>query len=326
MKKGLLGLFSLAIGGVIALSSCGNNSTKAQIVSTCFAGYDFSKAVAKDLKSSSMLLNPGEELHDYSPSVGDIEKIISSEVFVYIGGESDAEWVEKQILPEIDKTKTKVISMMDVVKSKGVTYEEENPTSAVESEEHEHAEGEEEEEELDEHVWNSIANAKLITTAICDALCEIDSNNKDTYTKNMTSYVESLTKLDTDIKSVVSTSSKKMLVFADRFPLLYFVKEYGLSYDAAFKGCETAHEANPVTIEGLTNTVKENNLKVVFVIELSESNIADTVITNCKNDGITVEKMVFYTMHNVSKDDYQAGKTYVDFMNQNIESLKVALN
>ena len=30
-------------------------------------------------------------------------------------------------------------------------------------------------------------------------------------------------------------------------------------------------------------------------------------------------------MHNLSKDDYEAGKTYVDFMNLNIESLRKAL-
>ena len=311
MKKFTLLLTLLFI---FILSACGN-AKKASIVSTSFAGYDFGKAVAGDLKTSSMLLAPGEELHDYSPSVSDIEKIISAEVFIYIGGESDEQWVERQILPEIDENKTKVINMMDVVKNGGYTYNEEEPASSFS----------EEEEELDEHVWNSITNAKKIVSAICDVLVEIDSANGAKYKENKTSYINKLDKVDSDIKAIVNSSNNKKLVFADRFPLLYFVKEYNLEYDAAFKGCETAKEANPKTIESLINVIKENNIKVLFVIELSESNIADTIINTCKKDSIELEKRVFYTMHNLSKDDYEAGKTYVDFMNLNIESLRKAL-
>ena len=320
MKKGILFIFSLFLSVcMFSLASC--SSKKTNIVSTCFAGYDFSKQIAGDLKTSSMLLNPGEELHDYSPSVGDIEKIINSEIFIYIGGESDEVWVEKQILPEINNEKTVVINMMDVVKSSGKTYVEENPESGVEEEE-----AEEEEEELDEHVWNSITNAKIISEAIYNALIKIDSANKDKYLNNKNSFIEKLDNTDKAIKDVINNSNNDLIIFADRFPLLYFVKEYNLRYDAAFKGCESAKEANPLTIEKLTKKVIDNNIKVLFVIELSESNIANTIITNCKNDGLNVEKRVFYTMHNVSKDDYAKGTTYIDFMNMNIESLRVALN
>lgn len=318
MKKRLLVLFLILIGGLFSLSSCGNNK-KTDIVSTCYAGYDLAKSVAKDKMTSSMLLNPGEELHDYSPSVSDIERIINSKLFIYIGGESDEVWVEKQILPEIDESKTKVINMMDVVKNGGNTYAEEEPEAAESSEE------DEEETELDEHVWNSIINQKLIINEICNVLISIDKENENSYISNKNEYIKQIDEIDLSIKDIVSNSSKKLLVFADRFPLLYFVKEYNLAYDAAFKGCESAKEANPKTIEALTNKVKNNNLNVIFVIELSESNIADTIVNNCKKDGHDVKKMVFYTMHNVSKEDYNKGLTIIDFMKINLESLKEAL-
>ena len=320
MKKILFFIFSLIISlGIFSLASCGNKKTN--IVSTSYAGYDLAKSVAGDLKTSSMLLKPGEELHDYSPSVGDIEKIINSEIFIYIGGESDEVWVEKQILPEINKEKTKVINMVELVKNSGKVYDEELPESGVAEE----AEEGEEEHELDEHVWNSITNAKLIVNEISKLLCEIDSNNQKTYKDNCNNTISKLDEIDNKIKNVISEGNKNLLIFADRFPLLYFVKEYNLTYDAAFKGCETAKEANPRTIEKLTKKIIDNNIKVLFVIELSESNIASTIITNCKNEGHDVTKRVFYTMHNVSKDDYNNGITYIDFMNKNIESLKEAL-
>ena len=304
---------------MLTLASCGNKKTN--IVSTCYAGYDLARNISGDKKTSSMLLNPGEELHDYSPSVGDIERIISSEIFIYIGGESDSEWVEKDILPEIDKNKTTVINMMDVVKNGGYTYDEENPESAEETEE----EGEEE-EEYDEHVWNSITNAKLISSSIYEALISLDNDNKDYYKENYDKLINDLDEVDNDIKDVISNSSKNLLIFADRFPLLYFVKEYGLEYDAAFKGCESSKEANPKTINSLSNKIKNNNIKVIFIIELSESKIADTIIKELKNDNYEVSKRTFYTMHNVSKNDYKNKKSYIDFMKDNIESLRIALS
>jgi len=319
MKKIIISLF-IFICGLFILSSC-NKNDDTKIISTSYAGYDFARGVAKDNKKCGMLLNPGEELHDYSPSINDIERIINSEIFIYIGGESDSIWVEKQILPEIDKSKTKVISMMDVISKKGNVYDEENPESSISSESED-----EEEEELDEHVWNSITNAKLIVEAVYEALIEIDEVNMASYLYNKDVYIDSLNKVDTKIKDTISSAKKDLLIFADRFPLLYFVKEYNLKYDAAFKGCETAHEANPKTIEALTKKVIENDINVVFVIELSESNIADTVIKTCKNDGKDVKKLVFYTMHNISKEDYANGLTYIDFMNKNVESLSEALN
>ena len=152
MKKIIL-FVSIIFISLISLASC-KKSKEYDIISTSFAGYDFARGVIKDKYSTGMLLKPGEELHDYSPSVSDIENIINSKIFIYIGGESDSEWVENDILPEINKKKTIVINMMDVVKNNGNLYNEEDPN------------GEDDDEELDEHIWNSITNAKLIVEEI----------------------------------------------------------------------------------------------------------------------------------------------------------------
>ena len=136
----------------------------------------------------------------------------------------------------------------------------------------------------------------------------------------------SLTNTIPNVKTMINGTNKKLVIFADRFPLLYFVKEYNLEYDAAFKGCDTSKEANPKTIEKLTKKVIDNDIKIIFTIELSEANIASVIIDNCKKEGKNVLNKTFYTMHNVSKDDYKNGLTYIDYMNMNYEVLKDALN
>ncbi|MCR5112766.1 MAG: metal ABC transporter substrate-binding protein [Acholeplasmatales bacterium] len=331
-KKLLLGgACALGLLSTASLTSC--SSKEADIISTCFAGYDFARAVKgenEDL-SLSMLLNPGSDLHDYDPSATDIKAILNAKVFIYIGGESDAEWVESDILPKIDTEKTQVVNMFDVI-GEAALYEEEDPESA-EEEEHHHDEDEtasgedhdheEEETEYDEHVWTSLSNAKVIVSAIKDAVCKADADNTDTYTANATAYINDLNEIDTNIQSTIDSSAKKMLIFADRFPLLYFMKEYGLSYDAALGGCSSSTEVSSNVIAKLKAKIEENDVNYIFTIELSTKQIAETLKSEVNN---SVEILTFYTMHNVSKDDFKNGVTYVDMMEKNIEALSLALN
>ena len=39
-----------------------------------------------------------------------------------------------------------------------------------------------------------------------------------------------------------------MIIFADRFPLLYFARAYGLEYYAAFPGCADDAEPSAATV------------------------------------------------------------------------------
>ena len=100
---------------ILLLTGCNSvKNTKPKIVSTIFVGYDFAKEITKDLDVKvELLLAPGSELHTYEPSPKDIATIIDSDVFIYVGGESDS-WVD-DILSDIDKDKTKVVKMMDYV-------------------------------------------------------------------------------------------------------------------------------------------------------------------------------------------------------------------
>ena len=193
---------------------------------------------------------------------------------------------------------------------------EENPESADSDDE--------DEDEYDEHIWTSISNEKILVEEITNKIISIDEDNKSYYENNRDSFINQLDEIDLKIKELIPY--KKLLIFADRFPLIYFVKEYGFEYDAAFKGCDASKDASFTTIEKLTNKVINNHISVIFNIELSESNVSKTIINNCKEKGINVELKTFYTMHNVSKDDFKKGLTYSDFMNKNIENLKAAFN
>lgn len=345
LMRHILPAFLSAVIAVSMLAGCGNTGSagtasssssssedkdkekdKIKVVATIFPEYDFLRQIGGDRIDLKMLLKPGAESHSYEPTPQDIKDVAAADMFVYVGGDSDA-WIGS-IMDSVDKDKLRIVTLMDCVSLvpeetvEGMTPEkEEAETEESETGESETEASETEEIEYDEHVWTSPANAMLIVQKLCDNLSEVDPANKDYYASNTASYIEKLKKLDSDFKDVVNSSKRKEIVVGDRFPFRYFVDEYGLTYYAAFPGCSSDTEANAQTIAFLTKKVKDDKIPVVFHIELSNEKVCNSI---CEATGAKSE--LLNAVHNVSKDDFDKGITYIDLMEHNVSVLKEALN
>lgn len=294
----------------VLLTGCNKVSEEKRIsiISTSFPGYDFARAITKDSDNVSlkMLLKPGSEMHDYEPTPQDIINIRNSDIFIYVGGESDA-WID-DIINDINPNRTKIIKLMDFVNLK---LEEDVEGMEIEDSE----------KNYDEHVWTSPLNAIKIVNSLKDEIISIDESSKALYNQNALNYTNELEKIDTEISTIVMHAKRKELVFADRFPFRYLTDEYGLTYYAAFPGCSDQTEASAKTIAFLINKVKEENIPVVFQIELSNGNIAKTIAEETK-----VKVLVLNSAHNITEKDFKSGRTYVDIMKENTKYLREALN
>jgi len=312
MKK-IIYVLSFVFISLLILSGCASKKETAKytIISTSFPGYDFARAITKDSKDFEvkMLLKPGSEMHSYEPTPQDIINISNADIFIYVGGDSD-NWIE-DVLKDINTDKTKIIKLMDLVD----VVEEEHVEGMEEDKE------EEEEVEYDEHVWTSPINAIAIINKLKEEIIKVDNDNKSLYEDNSNNYTNELSNIDNEIRSLVKNAKRKEIIFGDRFPIRYFVEEYGLSYYAAFPGCSEQTEASAKTITFLINKVKKDNIPVIFHIELSNGNIAKTIA-----DETGAKVLEFKTAHNISQDDFDKGITYVDIMKSNIEVLKEAIN
>jgi zinc transport system substrate-binding protein len=286
-----------------------SDDAKINVVATIFPPYDFARAIAWDKANITMLLPPASESHSFEPTPQDIIKIQNCDLFIYVGGESD-EWVN-DVLASMDTSKMKIVTLMDCVE----VVEE----VVVEGMEDEEESGEE--IEYDEHVWTSPRNAKLIVQKISDALCDIDAGNANTYKANTAAYLSDLDELDAEFRAVTDNAARKTIIFGDRFPFRYFADAYGLEYYAAFPGCSTETEASAATVAFLIDKVKAEKIPVVFHIELGNTKMADAI---AEQTGAKVLEL--HAAHNISKDDFRDGKTYIDIMKDNVEALKEALN
>lgn len=173
---------------------------------------------------------------------------------------------------------------------------------------------------IDEHIWTSPVNAKAMALVIAQTLEEADPENKETYQANVENYSKQLDELDSSFKDVVKNAKRKTIMVADRFPFRYLADRYGLTYFAAFPGCATECDASPATVAFLINKMKDEKIPVVFHIEFSNEKMADTI---AEETGAT--KKLLHSTHNVTKEDFDNGITYLDLMKQNVETLKEAL-
>lgn len=355
------GLFS-ACGktaeGRVKSGSAAAEDGRLSIVCTNFPEYDFARAIAGDEADITMLLKPGAESHTFEPTPDQMITIQNSDLFVYVGGDSD-EWVE-DILASMDSTKLTTFKLMDKVdtveeelvegmepedeeegdsesvksESAGVNAEvdseavksgsvgEEADAEKVTSGSSADSEKDEEEEgpEMDEHVWTSPKNAEKLVDAMAESLGELDEDHRELFRKNADAYIKEIEQVDAEIREVVDNGKRKEIIVADRFPFRYFCDEFGLTYYAAFPGCSTDTQPSAKTVAFLTDKVSEDNIPVVFHIELSNGQMAEAI------SGDTGAKVCeLNAVHNVSDKDFKAGETYVSLMRRNVDVLKEAL-
>ena len=315
-----------------AAESNSEETKKLSIVTTIFPAYDWVKQVVGDNKNVeiSFLIDKGVDLHSYQASAADIAKITDSDLFVYVGGESD-DWAEDIIK---ENPNLKYINMVDSIGEaalaeelvEGMQDEEEHDHEgeehAHEEGEHAHEEGEHEdgEEEIDEHVWLSIKNAETIVSAIEAKLTEIDPDNKAEYEKNANDYLAKLDELDKEYKDTLSSIQNKTIIVGDRFPFRYLVNEYGINYYAAFKGCDAGSEASFETVKFLANKMDELNMTDIFIIDGSKGDLAKTIVDNTKDKNAKV--LVLDSMQSTKSSD---NASYLDIMKKNLEVLKEVL-
>lgn len=306
MKK-LLALLLAAVT-VLSLCSCsmqsktmGRTEGKLNIVATIFPYYDFTKNIIGDRAQLKLLLTPGTEPHDFEPSPSDIIDINNADIFIYTGGESD-EWAES-VIEDLDPS-VKVLKLIDCVTA---YFEEETDKSQG--------------DEYDEHIWTSPENAILITEAISREIQSLDFSNAKYFNSNTEEYISRLTALDNRFRQITANSKRNKIVFGDRFPVLYMVKEYNLDYECAFPGCSSETEPGVTTVKRLINTVRDGDIPVVFYLDFSNQAVAKLL---CEDSD--AKPMLYHSCHNVTADEFNSGVSYISLMEENAAALKEALN
>jgi len=330
-----------------------------KIVTSLFPYYDMARAVIGDVKGIDlkMTVTPGQDSHSFEPTPSDVIQMENADVLIYNGGSLET-WIDT-LLDSLNNKNQIQMKMMDyvdvlneeIVEGMDTRFEEhdhdehshkednhnkENHKEDSHSEENHkednHSEdssndsefhnedSEEEHEETDEHIWTSPVNEIIMTEKICETLSKALPEEKENFQKNAENYISQLKELDNEFRTIVENAKINEIIFADKFPLQYFAKEYGLKYYAAFPGCGSDMEPSAKTIGFLVDKIKEDNIKAVFYLELSSHIVADAIETDTG-----AKPLQFNSCHNITQKQFDSGVTYVDLMKENVNNLKIAL-
>lgn len=327
-------------------NSDNSDSQKLQVVATIFPEYDWVKEILGDQADNvdlTLLLGNGTDMHSFQPTMADILKVSTCDVFIYVGGESDA-WVA-DVLKGAGNPDRKAVNLMEVL---GDQVKEEEVVEGMQDEDgHTHVDdhdnnadsdkdlagndashdsdshAHDDDLEYDEHVWLSLKNASLFCDTIASTLADVDPEHAQLYQQNAAAYEEKLAALDQEYQTTVDDSQSQTLLFADRFPFRYLTDDYNLTYYAAFTGCSAETDASFETITFLAGKLDELKLPVVLTIENSDQKVAKAVIenTNTKDQKI----LTLNSMQSVTTQDVEEGTTYLSIMENNLQILKEAL-
>ena len=309
-----------------------------------------------DLK---MIVTPGQDSHSFEPTPSDVIQMENADVLIYNGGSLET-WIDTLLdsLNNKNQIQMKMMDYVDVLNEEVVegmdtrfdshdehshsedshnhkehshsedSYNQEEGSHSEDSlkhEEHSHDSEvsdheEESHNETDEHIWTSPVNEIIMTEKICETLSKALPEEKENFQKNAENYISQLKELDNEFRTIVENAKTKEIIFADKFPLQYFTKEYGLKYYAAFPGCGSDMEPSAKTIAFLVDKIKEDNIKAVFYLELSSHIVADAIETDTG-----AKPLQFNSCHNITQKQFDSGVTYVDLMKENVNNLKIAL-
>ncbi len=324
MRRLLTGLLALVLAA--SLTACGHEPPqedgRLRVVCTLFPYYDFVRQIGGDAVDVTLLVPAGRETHSFEPTPRDVIRISEADVFIYNGGESE-QWVN-DILDAAGENIPCVLSMMDAAE----LYEEEYAEGMQgasghghdDHDDHDHG-AEDTDAAYDEHIWTSPVTAMTLCRVIADALCQADPAHAEGYRARLDDYLTELTALDETFRGVVDGGSRKLLVFGDRFPLLYFCREYGLDYRAAFHGCAGDTEPSLSTLKYLIDLVREQQIPVVYTIELSSRKVAEAI---AETTGAQVR--TFHSCQTVSRAEFDSGVTYLQLMEANADALREGLS
>ncbi|MFT9849704.1 metal ABC transporter substrate-binding protein [Aneurinibacillus sp. REN35] len=313
-------MLTLSIALSVFLAGCGQTEQqtenaaggKLQIYTTLFPLYDFARAIGGEHVDVNSLLPAGAEAHDYEPSAKDIGKVNEAKLFIYNGAGYEA-WIDN-MTKNLDPQKTKAVDAsqgVKLVEAKG--HDDHGHEGEAPEVEEQHSHG-----GYDPHVWLNPQLAKQQAGNIKTALVEVDPAHKADYEANYNKLTQQLDALDQEYTDAVAKAKKKEFIVSHQ-AFTYLAERYGLE-QIAVSGISPSQEPTQQQLQQLIETAKEHTINYVAFEGLVENKVAKTVQRETGAQAVTL-----YTLENLTKEQFGAGKTYLDMMKENLTTLKKVL-
>lgn len=299
----------------------GAGGRRLTVITSLFPVYDFARQIGRDRADIVLLLPPGTEPHSFDPRPSDIVALNRADLFFYTSISMEP-WVRK-ILAGVSKPGLLAVDTSRGIQLVGEADEDHTGGPAPSPDRHgtddRHTRHGHEHDSMDPHMWLDFTYAIKMIESIRDGFIEKDPGNRTFYAENAAAYIQQLAGLDDRYRASLSGCRKKVFVNGGHFTFGYLARRYGLEYISAY-GLSPNSEPTPNAMAKVTRTLRANGLKHVFFEELITPRVAETI---SRESG--AELLMLHGGHNISKDEFNQGITFLSLMEANLINLMIGL-
>ena len=267
------GLAALLASMLALLGACGAASSpeksagseKPQVLTTFTVLADMASNIAGEHMEVASITNPGEEIHDYQPSPGDIKRAEGADIILY-NGLGLERWFEKFV----ENSTAERINLSDGIEpvaiAEGDYQGKPNP-----------------------HAWMSPKNGKLYVDNMVAAFAKVDPAHAEDYRTNGENYKKQLDAIASDMDAALATipESQRALVSCEG-AFSYLTRDHGLQekylWAVNAEGAQT-----PKAKADLENFVRTSGVRALFC----ESTVDDKMASVAEDTGVPVAGLLY---------------------------------
>lgn len=312
MKKYILIPVILILFSIL-MTACGDtketspkDKNQLTIYTTVFPLQYFTERIGGKYVSVNTIYPPGADEHTFEPSQKDMIKLADSDLFFYIGLGLEG-FVEKANESLKNENVTLIPTAEDLILE-----------PAEEHEEHEDHE-DDGHGDFNPHVWLDPIHSKEMAAVIKDSLVEKMPENKETFEQNYQQLANELDQLNSEFERTIQNAKyKNILVTHAAFS--YWEQRYGIE-EISISGLSTTSEPTQKDLEEIISLAEKQGLRYILFEQNVQSKLAEIVQKEIGARALPVHNLGILTKENIKDQE-----TYFSLMEQNLESLKIALN
>ncbi len=293
-------IIAAMLPALLAASSASAQAKLRVIASFSILG-DLVKNVGGDRTKVGTLVGPNGNAHIFTPSPSDAKKVADADL-VFVNGLGFEGWLDR--LVKASGTKAPIIVATNGIKPRQFGGDE--------NRERDHS-------RTDPHVWQSVANAKIIVANIRDALIAADPAGKQAYVANATAYLAELDALDKDVRNVIAkipADRRRVITSHDAFG--YFADAYGIDF-AAPQGVSTEAEASAKDLAAIITQIRRQKIAAVFLENVTDPRLIRQIASE-------TGAMIGGTLYSDALTDASGdAPTYIALIRHNLKQLAAAL-
>ncbi len=259
-----------------------------QLVTTIYPLAEFAEQVGGDLVKVTALVPAGVEPHDYEPTPQDIAQLYNADVVLVNGNGVDA-WAEK-LGDDLRKKGVHTVQMSEELASSSST---------------------------DPHYWLDPVLAKQLVQVIHRAV-EAKHGPSEVLGQQVNAAEARLDALHTRYEVTLARCARRGFVTThDAFRYLasrYHLVQYPIS------GFSPTEDPSPQTMAEISNLVREKGITTIFTETLVSPKTAEAIAS--ETGAITA---VLNPIEGITEVERQAGKGYIQLMEDNLTQLNAAL-